>query len=125
MKQRKSDALMQDLTPFMSLPLNELAIRQVAKKVVAVANSPLKVILFGSYARGAADAGSDLDLLVIEREITDLASEYLKVHSAASGFGVGIDILLLTESEFEKKRDWWTTPVYWAAREGRVLYESV
>lgn len=105
--------------------LNELAILQAAKKVVAVANSPVKVILFGSYARGEADAGSDLDLIVVEREITDPASEYLKVHGAASGFGVGVDILLMTESEFEKKRDWWTTPVYWAAREGRVLYESV
>ncbi len=104
--------------------LNELTIRQATEKVVAVANSPLKVILFGSYARGEADAGSDIDLIVVEREIPDPASEYLKVHGAASGLGVGVDILLMTESEFEKKRNWWTTPVYWAAREGRVLYES-
>lgn len=82
--------------------LTELAIRQAADQIVAAANSPLKVILFGSYARGEANAGSDLDLIVVEREIPDLVSEYLKVHSAASGFGVGVDILLMTESEFEK-----------------------
>lgn len=91
--------------------LNELAIRQADKNVVAVANSPLKVIFFGSYARGKADAGSDLELIIVEREITDLANEYLKVHSAASRFGIGVDILLMTESEFEKKRDGWATPV--------------
>jgi hypothetical protein len=34
-----------------------------------------------------------------------------------------VDLLLMTESEFEKKRDWWTTPVYWAVRQGKVLYE--
>jgi hypothetical protein len=29
----------------------------------------------------------------------------------------------MTESAFEKKRNWWTTPVYAAAREGKVFYE--
>ncbi len=104
--------------------LTESLICRAVAKVVAAANSPLKVILFGSYARGEADSGSDLDLIVVEREIVDPVSEYLKVHSAVSGFGVGVDILLMTEREFEKKRDWWTTPVYWAVREGKVLYES-
>lgn len=104
--------------------LTEFAIQQAARQIVSAANSPLKVILFGSYARGEANEGSDLDLIVIEREIPDPINEYLKVHSAASGMGVGVDILLMTESEFEKKRNWWSTPVYWAAREGKVLYES-
>ena len=30
---------------------------------------PERVILFGSYARGEAKADSDLDLLVVEREV--------------------------------------------------------
>jgi predicted nucleotidyltransferase len=98
------------------------AIQKVADQIAAAAHAPIKVILFGSYARGEADAGSDLDFLVVEQEIPDPVNEYLKLHRAASGFGAGVDILLLTESEFEKKRDWWTTPVYAAAREGKVLY---
>ncbi len=98
------------------------AIQTAANQIVAVAHAPVKVILFGSYARGQANAGSDLDVLVVEQEIPDPVNEYLKLHRAASGFGAGVDILLLTESEFEKKRDWWTTPVYAATREGKVLY---
>lgn len=98
------------------------AIQKAADQIAAAAYAPIKIILFGSYARGEADAGSDLDFLVVEKEIPDAADEYLKLHRAASGFGVGVDILLLTESEFEKRRDWWTTPVYAAAREGKVLY---
>jgi len=103
--------------------LSQETIQAAVERLIAVAHSPLKVILFGSYARGDADAGSDIDLLVVEREISDPVEEYLKLHRAASENGVGLDLLIMTESEFEKKRDWWTTPVYAAVREGKILYE--
>lgn len=99
------------------------AIKEAALRIADATSGPLKVILFGSYARGDANQGSDLDFLVIEPEITDRAAEYLKLHRAASSFDTGVDLLLMTESEFEKKRNWWTTPAYAAAHEGQVLYE--
>jgi predicted nucleotidyltransferase len=37
--------------------------------LVDAAPSPATVIVFGSYSRGTADDGSDLDFLVIEPEI--------------------------------------------------------
>lgn len=103
--------------------LTEAAINEAVQRIAATACEPLKVIVFGSYGRGDADEGSDLDLLVVEREIDDYTQEYLRLHSAMDGLGVGVDLLLFSQSEFEKRRGWWTTPVYWAAREGRVLYE--
>jgi len=103
--------------------LTEQTIREASQRVAAVAYAPLKVILFGSYARGDADEGSDLDLMVVEKEIPDFTQEYLRLHRALGTLGIGVDLLLFTESEFEKKRGWWTTPVYWAAREGKVMYE--
>jgi uncharacterized protein len=103
--------------------LTEAAINEAVQRIAATAREPLKVIVFGSYGRGDADEGSDLDLLVVEREIPDYTQEYLRLHGALDGLGVGVDLLLFSQSEFEKRRDWWTTPVYWAAREGKVLYE--
>ncbi|WP_363319324.1 nucleotidyltransferase domain-containing protein [Accumulibacter sp.] len=41
--------------------------------------SPARVILFGSYARGTADDDSDLDLMVIEREVPDKAAEHIRL----------------------------------------------
>ncbi len=47
--------------------LTDQAIQNAVRRVVEAAHAPLKVILFGSYARGSATEGSDLDLLVVER----------------------------------------------------------
>lgn len=55
--------------------LTDTAIREAARCVTAAAHAPVKVILFGSYARGDADEGSDLDLLLVEREIPDYAQK--------------------------------------------------
>jgi uncharacterized protein len=29
-----------------------------------------------------------------------------------------------SEADFELRKNWCTTPVYWAVREGKVLYDS-
>jgi predicted nucleotidyltransferase len=104
--------------------LSETHIRAAAQRAVQAIGKPCRIILFGSYARGNAEADSDLDLLVVEPEISDPTGEYRRIREAIGSLGVGVDLLLYTEAEFEQRKAWWTTPVYWAAREGRVIGES-
>lgn len=104
--------------------LTTQALRQAIDRLVAAAREPKRVILFGSYARGEANEASDLDLMVVEPEIPDFTGEYRRLREALGPIGIGVDLLLYSESEFEKRREWWTTPVYWAVREGKVVYES-
>ena len=104
--------------------LDAQTIQSAARRVAAAASSPARVIVFGSYARGDADEDSDLDLIVIEREIADHTHEYLRLREAIGGLGVGVDLLLYSQDEFDKRLEWWSTPVYWASREGKVLHES-
>lgn len=101
------------------------AIQSAACRALQVIDKPARVILFGSYARGDAGENSDLDLMVVKSEITDPTAEYRRIRDAIGCMGVGVDLLLYTEAEFQARKDWWVTPVYWAAREGKVIGESI
>ncbi len=45
------------------------AIQAAAERLAAAASSPARIILFGSYGRGDANEDSDLDLMVVEKEL--------------------------------------------------------
>jgi predicted nucleotidyltransferase len=100
------------------------SILDAARRVAAAASCPLRIFVFGSYARGDADEGSDLDLLVIEREVPDKAGEYLKLHRAVGSIGVGVDVLVFSQEEFERRSQVLGTVPYWAKKEGKLLYDA-
>jgi predicted nucleotidyltransferase len=104
--------------------LTPLQLNEAVQRIVVNVSQPAKVILFGSYARGDADEGSDLDLMVVERELTDKASEYLKLKQAIGRIGVGVDLLLFSELEFQRRSQVPGTVLYWAKTEGKVLHDS-
>ena len=97
---------------------------EVARRAGLAAASPARVIVFGSYARAEADDESDLDLLVVEKEVPDRAAEYLRLREAIGRVGVGVDLLLLAQSEFDRRSQVPGTVPYWARTEGAVLYDA-
>jgi len=98
-------------------------IGRAVNRLVAAAQ-PSKIILFGSHARGDARADSDIDLLVIEPDVTSTTREMARLREAVGWMGVPIDILVYSEAEVAERSGWCTSPVYWAVREGRVLYDA-
>lgn len=99
-------------------------LRSAVNRIVANIASPARVILFGSQARGEADKDSDLDLMVIERDLPDKAAEYLRLKAAIGRVGVGVDLLLYSEAEFDRRSQVPGTVPYWAKKEGKVLYDT-
>lgn len=97
---------------------------QAAQRLAAAASSAATVIVFGSYARGDATEASDLDLLVLEAELPDKAAEYLRLKAAVGRIGVGVDLLLFSRPEFERRAQVPGTLPYWAKTEGRVLHDA-
>ena len=86
---------------------------------------PMKIILFGSQARGTADKYSDFDLLVICPLSKKRRELMLDMDLALEGLGLARDILILTPEEFEINRNIPGTIARPASLEGKVLYESV
>lgn len=86
---------------------------------------PVRIILFGSQARGTADDRSDVDLLVIAEvpPSSDRAELWLAMDRSLWGLRLPRDIVVLTPAEFERDRRIPGRVAHPAALEGRVLYE--
>jgi predicted nucleotidyltransferase len=97
---------------------------EMAVQRLVHATRPRKVIVFGSYARGEASEDSDLDLLVITDEVEDRGREMVRMREAIGRIGIGVDLVVYSEAEAAERSAWCTNPVYWALREGRVLYDA-
>ena len=96
-------------------------ILQMARRI-AEAAKPVKIILFGSRARGSAHPNSDVDLLVIERDPVVQYHEAIRLRSLLRDFKVPIDIVVFGQAFAERYGDIPGTVLYPAFREGKVLY---
>jgi predicted nucleotidyltransferase len=105
-------------------PTNLPLIERAGPVLAEAASSPARVILFGSGARGDADPGSDLDFLVIEREMDDRVAEAVRLRRALGDIGVPVDVIVLDEALAERRGKVPGTMVYNALRDGRLIAES-
>ena len=88
------------------------------------AKNPTKIILFGSYARGDSSKDSDLDFLVVEKELKARRKEMVRLRRLVSRLRIPMDIIVVSDKVFH---DWADTPgtvIHEAASEGRVVYEA-
>lgn len=95
--------------------------QEITHRIVAAAN-PVKVILFGSCARGTAHSGSDLDLLVIERDPVSSQQESIRLRRLLRDLDVPVDIIVVGQSFAERYGDIPGSVLYPAFHEGTVLY---
>lgn len=103
--------------------LSEEQIITSAKKILSVDN-PSRIVLFGSYARGDANEESDLDFLVIVKNIQKRGRQMVNYRNAIGRVapGVGVDILVYSEDETLDPVP--GTVLFWALKEGKTIYES-
>ena len=103
--------------------IDERTLQEAVQRIV-VAARPTQVILFGSCGRGDADTDSDLDIMVIEPHVHDKYAEMIRLHKVVGNIGRGVDVLVYSEAEYERRSLTPGTVLYWARKEGRALYDA-
>jgi predicted nucleotidyltransferase len=102
--------------------LGEEQIREIAQRI-AERFHPRRIILFGSYARGDASGGSDVDLFVemeTPRRPPDRSIEVSAIFGLRSW---PLDVVVYTPEEVERLRHVTGSLMARIEAEGRVLYE--
>ncbi|MFO8008261.1 MAG: nucleotidyltransferase domain-containing protein [Candidatus Brocadiia bacterium] len=98
-------------------------IEEAVRRIVQAAH-PLKVILFGSRARGEARPDSDVDLMVVEEETEDTSAEATRLYRCLRDLLMGVEIVVVAREKFEYWKDTPGNVYYEAAQDGRTLYEA-
>jgi len=83
----------------------QAAIDEIVDRIAA-RFSPERILLFGSHARGDAREGSDLDLMVLFREVDDPPrSGAAELYAALIGCDLPTDIVVSTTARFERYKN--------------------
>jgi len=99
-------------------------VEAAVRKIIEVSR-PVKIILFGSYVRGATGRNSDLDILVVTADtVQSPRAESVRIRRALREISMPMDILVVPHSQWEELkeapgliyREAWST--------GKVVYES-
>ena len=103
--------------------LDQSLVDEIVRRIVEVAHLD-RIILFGSHARGEAQENSDIDLLVVMQEVASRRDEILRIRAALVPLGISVDVLVASDADYAKWSEAPSTTLYWAKREGEVLYEA-
>ena len=85
---------------------------------------PLRIVLFGSAARGVIGPHSDLDILVVMPDGTHRRGTAQRLYRSLFGLGIPKDVVVVTESDVN---NYGTNPylvIAPALEEGRELYHA-
>jgi predicted nucleotidyltransferase len=80
------------------------SIESLVKNIVETVH-PIKIILFGSYARGTENQESDIDALVVMPEGAHCRRTAQLLYRQIKRIGIPFDILVTTPSTLEKHKD--------------------
>jgi|SRR3989339_1197899 len=102
--------------------IDSTKINDIVKRI-ASNYSPDKIILFGSYASGMSNDGSDLDLIIIKDTELPRHKRSFDIYKSLIGLMVPIDILVYTNQEFEQEKNQKYSFIYSAIKTSKIIYE--
>jgi uncharacterized protein len=107
--------------------VNELADAPLAEVVhrLVTALQPERIYLFGSRARGDATPESDYDVLVVVSQTPDEPYQLERqAYSALVGLATPVDVVVMSQERFERRRTVTASLPATVEREGKLLYAA-
>jgi len=104
-------------------PLTEELLGEIVRRIVEGAH-PERIILFGSYAYGTPRRDSDVDLIVVKRDVVSKRRESVRIRKLLRGILLPFDIIVVRPEEFEFYKDEPGSIFKEAFRKGVVIYDA-
>ena len=101
---------------------DDAVIVEAGRRLLEAVPPRTRVILFGSAARGERTQDSDLDFLVVERDVEDRPAEQVRLRRELRPLGVPVDVIVVSERYAEEWGPARGSMVHAALTEGRVLH---
>lgn len=101
----------------------EKTITQLVKQIIKI-SKPLKIILFGSVAKGKIHKDSDIDILVIMPNGTNKRKTAQELYSKIEHIQISFDIIVATPETLEKNKDNNGLIYKSALKEGKEIYAA-
>jgi predicted nucleotidyltransferase len=103
---------------------NDIPFLDKIVSLIVAAASPDRIILFGSYARGDNNAKSDIDLLIVKKNLKnglkitgDLYMDFFH-----SDIDIAVDLLIVDSDKYEALKDQIGFVYKTIHKEGKVIY---
>ena len=103
--------------------ISEAILGEIIQRILSVCH-PTRVILFGSAATGTMNPDSDIDLLLVEKGVSDTRKESVRIRRALRGMGFPFDIIVMDSERYTKTKDYIGGIAYPAEKYGKVLYAA-
>jgi len=99
----------------------EKEIEDITAQIIKKYN-PVKIILFGSAARGELGPDSDADFLIIKKETPLYGEDRIRELNHLLERNIPLDLLIYRPEEFEKRMKMGDPFLKAILKEGKVLY---
>lgn len=93
------------------------------KKIIECSD-PVKIILFGSAAKGSMGKYSDFDFLVVMKNGSERRKTAHKIYKNIREIDYSADIIVVTEEDVDTYKDSEWNVINPALREGKILYAA-
>ena len=101
---------------------SDAVIAEVGRRLLEAVPPQTQVILFGSAVRGELTEDSDLDFLVVERDVKDRHAEQVRLRRALRPLGIPVDVIVVSEHYADEWGSAKGSMIHAALTDGRVLH---